>query len=87
MWTNSLKEQSRKGCSLKAIKIAHQNISDITVISLKEIFDFMLVCHFNMNFINDLGASIVFFFSGDARLGPGLLKYENFRSKIQSVRL
>jgi hypothetical protein len=40
-----------------------------------------------MNFIDDLGASIRFFFSGDARLGPGLLKYENFRNKCQSGRL
>ena len=37
--------------------------------------------------MDDLGVSLVFFFNEDARLGFGLLKYEIFRSKSQSVRL
>ena len=40
-----------------------------------------------MNFIDDLGASIVVFFNGGATIGSELLKYENFRGKSQSVRL
>jgi hypothetical protein len=40
-----------------------------------------------MGIIIYLGVSIVFFFNGHARLGSGLLKYEIFRSKSQSVRL
>jgi hypothetical protein len=36
-----------------------------------------------MNFIDDLGVSIVFFFNGDARLGSGLLQYEIFRGKVK----
>jgi len=71
----------------KAIKIACQNISVITVI--KSYMHFWNFCEFDtyVGIIDDLGVSIVFFLNGDARLGSGLLKYEILRSKSQSVRL
>jgi hypothetical protein len=58
------------------------------VCSLKKtFFTFCELGTFIMNFIDDLGVSIVFLYNGDARLGYGLLKYEIFRRKSQGVHL
>jgi hypothetical protein len=82
IWSNSFKEQSRKECSLKK---PLKWLIKIPYFSLIDMFDLLWVRHFYMNFIDDLGVPIVFFFIGDARLGSALLKYEIFRS--ESVNL
>jgi hypothetical protein len=58
------------------MKIAHQNISVITVFSLIDIFLTFYEFDTFVGIIDDSGVSIVSFFDGDARICSGLLKYE-----------
>jgi len=68
--------------------MAYQNINSlISVITLIANFDIYSEFDTLVGIIDVLGVSIVIFFNGHARLGSWLLKYEIFRSKIQSGRL